>query len=173
MSVVEKLNQTKKGSGAEVGKVGGRCEHLPQILNQIFGPDPSCTHSFLGSQTPSCEGTGRGGIIEWHSWVTFRWDQNPGHRRKGERQKKVRIFWWKQPLNSWFPSVILLTRFSVLKRKLKKKIIIKSWRGLSWWLRVEEPTCQCRRHGFHPWSGKTPHAAEQLSPCTTIIEPAL
>ena len=30
-----------------------------------------------------------------------------------------------------------------------------------------------RGHGFEPWSGKIPHAAEQLSPCTTTTEPAL
>ena len=172
MSMVEKLNQTKKGSGAGVGEVGGRWEHLPQILNQIFGPDPSCTHSFLGSQTPSCEGTGRGGIFEWYSWVTFRWDQNPGHRRKGESQKKKSIFWWKQPLNSWFLVLFYLQDFHFWKENLKK-IIIKSWRGLSWWLRGKESTCQCRRHGFQPWLGKTPHAAEQLSLCTTVIEPVL
>ena len=27
-------------------------------------------------------------------------------------------------------------------------------------------------HGFEPWSGKIPHAAEQLSPGTTTTEPA-
>ena len=32
-------------------------------------------------------------------------------------------------------------------------------------------TCQCRGHGFEPWSGKIPHAAEQLSPCATTTEP--
>ena len=26
---------------------------------------------------------------------------------------------------------------------------------------------------FHPWSRKIPHAAEQLSQCTTTIEPVL
>ena len=26
---------------------------------------------------------------------------------------------------------------------------------------------------FNPWSGKIPHAAEQLSPCITTTEPAL
>ena len=31
--------------------------------------------------------------------------------------------------------------------------------------------CQCRRHGFDPWSRKIPHATVQLSPCTTITEP--
>ena len=36
----------------------------------------------------------------------------------------------------------------------------------------KESTFQCRGHGFEPWSGKIPHAAEQLSPCTTITEPA-
>ena len=26
---------------------------------------------------------------------------------------------------------------------------------------------------FDPWSGRIPHAAEQLSPCTTTIEPMI
>ena len=30
--------------------------------------------------------------------------------------------------------------------------------GLPWWSSGKEPTCQCRRHGFYPWSGKIPHA---------------
>ena len=45
--------------------------------------------------------------------------------------------------------------------------------GLPWWLRDKASACQCRRHEFHPWSGKIPCAAEQLSPCTTTIEPVL
>ena len=28
-------------------------------------------------------------------------------------------------------------------------------------------------HLFDPWSGKTPHAAEPLSPCATTTEPVL
>ena len=28
----------------------------------------------------------------------------------------------------------------------------------------------CRAHGFNPWSGKIPHAAEQLSPRATTTE---
>ena len=35
-----------------------------------------------------------------------------------------------------------------------------------------ESACQCRGHGFDPWSGKIPHAA-QLSPCITTTDPAL
>ena len=52
--------------------------------------------------------------------------------------------------------------------------IILFWKfiGLPWWRSGWESACQCRRHGFEPWSGKIPHAAEQLSPWATIAEPA-
>ena len=33
--------------------------------------------------------------------------------------------------------------------------------------------CQCKRHRFDPWSGKTPYIKEQLSPGPTTIEPML
>ena len=36
----------------------------------------------------------------------------------------------------------------------------------------KESSCQCRGHGFEPWSGKIPHAMKQLSPCITTTEPA-
>ena len=36
--------------------------------------------------------------------------------------------------------------------------------GLPWWRSGWESACQCRGHGFEPWSGKIPHAVEQLSP---------
>ena len=38
---------------------------------------------------------------------------------------------------------------------------------------VVEFACQCRGHGFEPWSRKFPHATEQLSPCATTTGPAL
>ena len=37
------------------------------------------------------------------------------------------------------------------------------------WLRGKESTYQCRRYEFNPWSGKIPHAAEQITPWTTTI----
>ena len=43
--------------------------------------------------------------------------------------------------------------------------------GLPWRCSGKESTCQCRRHGFHLWSGKTPSAGEQLSPCASTMEP--
>ena len=44
---------------------------------------------------------------------------------------------------------------------------------LPWWWSGCESTCQCRGHGFKPWSGRIPRAAEQLSPRATTTEPAL
>ena len=38
------------------------------------------------------------------------------------------------------------------------------------WLGVHPPM---RGHRFEPWSGKIPHAAEQLSPCAAAAGPAL
>ena len=43
--------------------------------------------------------------------------------------------------------------------------------GLPWWLSGKEFACACRTQRFHPWSGKIPHAVEQLSPHITAIEP--
>ena len=43
--------------------------------------------------------------------------------------------------------------------------------GLPWWFSDWESTCQCRGHGFNPWSRKIPHDMQQLSPCATITEP--
>ena len=44
--------------------------------------------------------------------------------------------------------------------------------GLPWWRSGCESACQCRAHGFEPWSGRIPHAAERLGPWATTTEPA-
>ena len=36
---------------------------------------------------------------------------------------------------------------------------------------VKNPPANAGGHGFEPWSGKIPRAAEQLSPCATTTEP--
>ena len=54
-----------------------------------------------------------------------------------------------------------------------KRPFINKEAGLPWWHSGWESTCQCRGHGFKPWSGKTPCAMEQLSPCATTTEPVL
>ena len=52
------------------------------------------------------------------------------------------------------------------------KQIKNKWFGLPWWRSDWESACQCRGHGFEPWSGKIPRAAEQLGPWATTTEPA-
>ena len=44
--------------------------------------------------------------------------------------------------------------------------------GLPWWRSGWGSACQCRGHGFEPWSGRIPRAAEQLGPWATIAGPA-
>ena len=51
-------------------------------------------------------------------------------------------------------------------------LILKLIIGLPWWRSGWEYACQCRGHGFKPWSGKIPHAAEQLGPWAATTEPA-
>ena len=38
---------------------------------------------------------------------------------------------------------------------------------------VRNPPANAGDTGSSPWSGKIPHAVEQLSPCTTTTEPVL
>ena len=45
--------------------------------------------------------------------------------------------------------------------------------GLLWWLSGKEIICQPRWHSFDPWSQRITLALEQLSLCTTTIEPVL
>ena len=53
------------------------------------------------------------------------------------------------------------------------KWTLKVWlTGLPWWRSGWESACQCRGHGFEPWSGKIPHATERLGPWAAIAEPA-
>ena len=58
--------------------------------------------------------------------------------------------------------------FSILNKQF-----IKAYTGLAWWHSRWESACQCRQHGFNPWSRKIPHAVDQLSPCPTTAEPTL
>ena len=64
--------------------------------------------------------------------------------------------------------------FSILQDcKLLKCLLEIDGIGLPWWLSGKESNHQRRRLRLDPWSGRIPHAAEQLSPCATTIEPVL
>ena len=48
-------------------------------------------------------------------------------------------------------------------RKRIKYLNIRKRIGLRWWSSGWESACQSWGHGFNPWSGRIPHATEQLS----------
>ena len=70
-------------------------------------------------------------------------------------------------LHCWWECKLIQPLWRTVWKLLKKLKI-----GLPWWHSGWESAYQCRGHGFEPWSGKIPHAAEQLSPWATITEPA-
>ena len=87
-------------------------------------------------------------------------------------------FWSLADSVQFFPltcnSEPVMTSFNV---SVAHKPIFSVWSrnndvGLPWWRSGWESACQCRGHGFKPWSGKFPHAAEQLGPWATITAPA-
>jgi len=83
------------------------------------------------------------------------------------------------PWPEWLESTQDLTLFSCNKKLFRKLKGRKTWfaknqyTGLPWWLSGQESASQCRRHQFHPRSGKIPRAAEQLSPGAMTTESAL
>ena len=62
--------------------------------------------------------------------------------------------WWLLPTQARFCS-----RFQ--GRALVYNICLM---GLPWWSSGWESACECRGHGFNPWSGKIPRVAEPWSP---------
>ena len=58
-------------------------------------------------------------------------------------------------------------------RLLREIKFLSRYHGHPWQCSGWQSACQCRGHGFDPWSRKTPHATGHLSPCATIPEPVL
>ena len=65
----------------------------------------------------------------------------------------------------WIPNPVL---FLLLTCFLPEAAIFSKWKyrapRIPWWQSGKEFVCQCRERGFDPWSGKIPHATQQLSP---------
>ena len=81
------------------------------------------------------------------------------------------LLWWR--FYEWF-HISELIKFTLNMYSLFYILICqKSCLGLPWWRSGWESVCQRRRHRFEPWSGKIPHAEEQLGPWATTTEPAL
>ena len=87
------------------------------------------------------------------------------------------VSWWQVPVlkGLWHKALKRNTHTRENCQTLNVVIyILKNEKeGFPWWRSGWESACQCRGHGFEPWSRKIPHAVEQLGPCTTTTEPAL
>ena len=66
------------------------------------------------------------------------------------------VFRWLHPRNL----TLLGLRFLIWKQG-----------ELPWWISGKQSTLQYKGHWFHPLFRKIPHAMEQLSLCTTTVEP--
>ena len=86
---------------------------------------------------------------------------NPKAFRGAIQEMLCKTKWWLGTIIS-----LILRRSNRLQRFKNHAL------GLPWWRSGWESACQCRGHGFEPWSGKIPHAAEQLGPWATTTEPA-
>ena len=93
------------------------------------------------------------------------WKQRKQSMEKGRKRRQVH------------KRYRLLLRESHLKGQVVGQLTSTAWTRLKhtgppWWHSGWESACQCRGHGFEPWSGKIPHDAEQLGPWATTTEPA-
>ena len=58
--------------------------------------------------------------------------------------------------------IYIYTNIYILFQILFHYRLLQDTEGVPWWRSGWESACQCGGHGFEPWSGKIPHAAEQL-----------
>ena len=71
----------------------------------------------------------------------------------------------------WIIKVKKQKYLSIPELGIHRTIPLKTYKkGAPQWLSGKESTCQCRRHGFDPWSKTIPHATEQETPCATTTE---
>ena len=80
--------------------------------------------------------------------------------------------WTTPAYKAW---VLIFYRISLNFLKWLRTITntIKWEIGLPWWSSGWGSACQCRGHGFHPWSRRIPPRPRQLGPGATQLKPEL
>ena len=132
--------------------IGGRRRRGRQRVKWWMASPTQCTWVWVNSG--SWWWTGRPGVLQFM-----------GLQRVGD--------YWATELN--WTELKSKERISYRKDFKTGKLsqIKKGIPGSPWWLSGKESACHCKRHGFYPWSGRIPHAMEQLSPRATSMEPVL
>ena len=105
-------------------------------------------------------------IALWNFIIWIKRKDPKTFQRKRENRERSPL---KEHGSDWHQSSISILRSTVRMQNTP----LNHNQGLPWWRSGWESACQCRGHGFEPWSGKIPHAAEQLGPWATITEPVL
>ena len=106
-------------------------------------------------------------------WVVVLWDKmtdkslsNSTEYAQTNNSTQIHAIEYNEKIITRF-SICSYYKFQCAKIEIKIKML-----GFPWWRSGWESACQCRGHGFEPWSGKITHAAERLGPWATIAEPA-
>ena len=135
----------------------------------LCGHDINCSNVFLGRSPKATEikaKISKQDLIKCKSFCTAKETINKTKRQPMEWEK---IFANhaadKGFISKIYKQLIQLNNKQTTRSKNEQK-------GLPWWRSGWESACQCRGRGFEPWSGKIPHAAEQLGPWATTTEPA-
>ena len=111
---------------------------------------------------------------------TARWNPASVHMKTNSKEASLRKRahaiirkWWDKARPHGCAVMITVMTGKSQGTEEKANINTKLQAHLPWRLSGKESACQCRKHGFNPWSGKIAHAAEQLSPSATTTEPVL
>ena len=113
--------------------------------------------------------SGRGNTRPVASWVCYSDSLTGPHPQKDPmlglmfschckcKSKILNTFQVRGPAFAVHTEPRKLCSWSHLEVKALKSCCKKSMLGLPWWLSGKESACQCRGHGFDPWSRKIPH----------------
>ena len=120
------------------------------------------------------------GCVKWNTLIySHKWSQIASGI-SSEKDHLGTLIWhislWNKTFNECtfvVKSTISMKTIAEVCSYLIKFLLLKTdAEGLPWWRRGWESACQCRGHGFEPWFGRIPHAAEQVGPWATTTEPA-
>ena len=152
-----------------------RCEKSPnELFNLPSKPPPNLMFKWATIYYFSwCSGLPRP-LLCWFHLGSPMWLSSQSHCKPTVFSKSfITFFFFWFSLYMLHVQLIFMTSGTVISiYGGNTKFHFLKMQGLPWWRSGWESACECRGHGFGPWSGRIPHAAERLGPWATTIEPA-